>query len=301
MYYSENANQSIYCPDVIQSPVNQKSFYSNSFQNQLSNLEEFSELLKCRLDTGYKDINKKVLDLDSYYKNLEALQTKTMGELSQHKSKQENLKKRLLNRQYRLENLITEELQSFMTSQENVNKAVFEQLDQQEKMVDEKLRPVISQQGSIKRKILNHLEQHRMAVSKKLQLMLTKQENVNRRVVNQLDKQELVNKQVVNQLDKYELVNKQVVNQLEEHESVILQELQPFIKSIQDNLANPIANLVKNLSPGTLIEKITVQGTEIEVKSFLDYNFITNASTFLLKDNKILSINTNRIDSLTFS
>ena len=278
MYYSENLKQSIYCPDVIESPVNQNTFYSNSTQNRLTELEIKYDLLINKLAIRHQNLTDSVLNIDTNYKNI-------VGELSQQKKAQEMLKKRLLNRQRRIEKVRMQELQSIINSQDDMKKSVFEELDLQEKLFDEKLQPVLKQQTSMKRKMQNNINQ---------------QENANNQVVKRLDVQELINRQVEKELNEQESVNRKVIRELDEHEAIILQELQPFISTIQENLANPIANLVKKLSPGTLVGKITVQGAEIMAKSFLDYNYLTNTSTFLLEDNKILLINTNRIDSLTF-
>ena len=244
LYYNENLKQTIYRPDVTKVPVHQKSFYSNSTQKQIRDLDNFYQLLNEKLDILAYDLYKKNSDVYFSYRNLVNLQKKADGELLQQKNKQENLKVQLLNQISQLENIISQELKPFITSQENVNSQVVELLDSHDNIITQELKPFI-----------------------------ISQENANRQVVEQLDS----------------------------HEMIIIQEIEPYIKNIQANLSNPIANLLRTVSPGTQIEHITVQETALEIKSFVNYNLFTNISTFLLKDNRILSINTNRIDSLSIS
>lgn len=218
----------------------------------------------------YSELNKKTKNLHSCFMNLTNLQKKTTGELSQYINKQANLKKQLVNKIDKHETVIAKELRPFIETQENINEQIGEQVVQQERL---------------KKQVLNHLEQYRLVVSEELQSAAHQQEEVN--------------KQVVERLDQQENLNKQALELKEEFRMATLQELQPVIKDIENHL-DPIANLLNGLSPGTLIEQITIQGSVIEVKSFVDFISSTNISTFLLKDNEILSINANRIDSLIF-
>lgn len=265
MYHNNDIKQTTYYPNTIQSPTNQKSFYTNSLQEQLSLLEDMNNLLNERLDKRFTNLHRKTMNLSSRYWNLEDLQQKMLDELTQHKNKQDNQKKRIINKLYRLESVIQEELQ-----------------------------PVVSEQENLKNQLLQWLGQHEKLVN-------DQQERANKQIQEQVDENGVVITQELHAfIDQQTSMNKKVQEQLNEHEFLIHEELSPYIKNMRNILANPVANLLKNLYPGILLEQITVQGTVIEVKSFINYDLYTNTSLFLLENNNLLTVDINRIDSLTF-
>ncbi len=65
-----------------------------------------------------------------------------------------------------------------------------------------------------------------------------------------------------------------------------------------EKVKSPISDLLARLSPGSNVQVVTVNGKPIHVKSFGDYNTDTGISTFVLKDNHVISLQVEEIDYL---
>ncbi|WOV86816.1 hypothetical protein QWT69_13180 [Sporosarcina oncorhynchi] len=102
-------------------------------------------------------------------------------------------------------------------------------------------------------------------------------------------------------VDQQEEVNESIRRKLTKQESVVFKKLLPMLERIERNLDKPIINLLSNLSPGTKVKELIVDRVVIYVKYFADYNVYTNIATFIKDENHVLSVDANKINSLSFS
>jgi len=66
------------------------------------------------------------------------------------------------------------------------------------------------------------------------------------------------------------------------------------------NNIDPILQLLTNLSPGTSVDDVFLNGKEESVKNFASFNPATGLATFTKSNGDVLVVNYQRIDAIKF-
>ena len=306
-YCKSNTIHTIYYPNNLQSPTNQRTFYSNNVEIRLCEIEEYYKAMNDRHKTENDKLNRRLVELQCEHLNITVLHKKIRSELSQQKYSQNKMKDTLTKRLEDIESLITKNLNSFIMNQRKRNQMLLSKIVNLEEDVMQEFHPIKEQQKALSEELFKRIEVCETKFLEELDSATDKQEDKNSRLYDQLEQVKelldlhgsIIKQDLQPHQEKLRITTDQIQDKMLQHESIIREEVQPFLKEIQEALSNPIANLLKKLTPGTLIKQLTVNGTVFEVIYFLDFDIHSNLATFLI-EGKIGSINTTRIDSLTF-
>ncbi|MDN4609017.1 hypothetical protein [Sporosarcina highlanderae] len=283
MDFRTNAIQTIFFPNVVHNPTNQRTSYYNTHEKRISPVKENYESPNDQ-DTSVNDnFHQNLADLHSRHQEFADLLTKTESEFSMRS----------------IELLIDEKLQPILLDQKNKNEMYLSKLRDLEESIMQEFQPIKEQQSSLK---------------EALETITEEQENKNNEIQGQLEQVKDETREALDLLSHHGSIVEQnsqpndeqlsiIITQLKEkvlqHESIIRKEVQPLLKDLQEAMTNPLVILLKNLTPGTLIKQLNVNGVVFEVIYFLDFDSHSSLATFLI-EGKIISIKATKIDSLTF-